>query len=67
LFEHNSGLYVNSFTTRGISWELSLSYTCESSEKAYKLEAFIKRMKSKKFIERLIEDKMIINDIATKL
>lgn len=67
LFEHNSGLYVNSFTTRGIPWELSLSYTCESSEKAYKLEAFIKRMKSKKFIERLIEDKMIINDIATKL
>ena len=39
LFEHNSGLYVNSFTMRGIPWELSLSYTCESSEKAYKLEA----------------------------
>jgi putative endonuclease len=25
LSEHNSRLYVNSFTTRGIPWELSLS------------------------------------------
>jgi putative endonuclease len=67
LVEHNSGLYANSFTVKGIPWRLSLSYCCESSELAYKLERFIKRMKSKKFIERLIEDEMILNDIIGKL
>ncbi len=67
LLEHNSGLYANSFTTKGVPWKLSLSYCCESSEKAYSLERFIKRMKSKKFIERLIDDDMIINDIVAKL
>ena len=67
LFEHNSRLYINAFTTKGIPWELFLSHSCESSEKAHKLERFIKRMKSKKFIERLIEDEMIINNIVAKL
>ncbi|WP_409024880.1 GIY-YIG nuclease family protein [Flavobacterium sp.] len=31
LFEHNSRLYINAFTTKGIPWELFLSHSCESS------------------------------------
>lgn len=64
LEEHNSKKYLNSFTTKGIPWELRLSYLCVSSEKAYALERFIKRMKSRKFITQIIEDKTILDDIC---
>ena len=46
LEEYNSKHYENAFTTKGIPWELMLSYQCKSSDSAYTLEAFIKRMKS---------------------
>ena len=67
LLEHNLALYSDSFTSKGIPWELKLSYTCNSSKQAYELERFIKKMKSRKFIERLIEDESIIIDVANKL
>ena len=67
LEEHNSKHYENAFTTKGIPWELILAYQCQSSGNAYKLEAFIKRMKSKKFIEKIISDQSIIVDIESKL
>ena len=67
LREHNSGLYSGSFTSKGIPWELTLSYCCQSSEIAYKLERFIKKMKSKKFIISIIESEKIIDDIVLKL
>jgi putative endonuclease len=67
LMEHNSRLYANSFTAKGIPWELTLSYSCQSSEIAYKLERFIKKMKSKKFIILLIDNEKIIDDIVLKL
>ena len=64
LGEHNSKKYLDSFTCKGISWELKLSYLCEKSEIAYKLERFIKRMKSRKFIVKIIDDKTILDDIC---
>ena len=67
LLEHNSIVYPDSFTSKGIPWQLKFKYTCDSSEQAYKLERFIKKMKSRKFIERLIDDEMIIADIVSKL
>ncbi|TDP58154.1 GIY-YIG nuclease family protein [Flavobacterium dankookense] len=67
LNEHNSGFYTGVFTSKGIPWRLCLSYNCKSSKKAYALERFIKRMKSRKFIEKLIDDKRLIDDIVGKL
>ncbi len=66
LFEHNSGFYDGVFTSKGIPWRLCLSYSCDTSDKAYALERFIKRMKSRKFIEKLLEDVGIIDDIVSK-
>ena len=65
--EHNSILYQNSFTSRGIPWELKWKTDPLMSEVAYKLERFIKSMKSKKFIEKLIIQPQIIDDIISKL
>jgi putative endonuclease len=67
LFEHNSGFYDGVFTSKGIPWRLCLSYSCDTSDKAYALERFIKRMKSRKFIEKLLEDVGIIDDIVSKI
>jgi putative endonuclease len=67
LLEHNTGFYEESYTVRGIPWVLVLSYSCKSSDKAYKLEKFIKNMKSRKFIERIIDDFLILDDICDKL
>ena len=67
LCEHNSGFYNESFTVKGIPWELSLSFECESSQKAYGLENFLKRMKSRVFLEKIIVDSNILLDIQNKL
>ena len=64
LFEHNSKKYSDSFTSKGIPWELKLSYSCDLSTTAYKLEKFIKRMKSRKFIHSIIEDVAILDAIC---
>ncbi|RTY87502.1 GIY-YIG nuclease family protein [Flavobacterium sp. GT3R68] len=67
LNEHNAGFYRDSFTVNGIPWELCLDYGCESSEKAYSLEKFIKRMKSRKFLEKVISNPDVLRDIQNKL
>ena len=64
--EHNEGLYSSSFTVKGIPWILKLSFECKSSKKAYELERFIKKMKSKVFIEKIIADENILKDIQNE-
>ncbi len=64
LNEHNSKFYKNSYTSKGIPWEINLSYQCENSNQAYKLELFIKRMKSRKFIEKIINQTDILDEIC---
>lgn len=66
LIEHNTDFYKNSFTSRGIPWELKLKFQSQSSEKAYKLERFIKSMKSRKFIETLIINPDILKEIESR-
>jgi putative endonuclease len=51
--EHNSNKYLDSFTSKGIPWELFFQIECKTSDQAYKLEKFIKKMKSSIFIRRL--------------
>ena len=67
LCEHNSGFYNESYAVKGFPWELSLSFECEYSQKAYALEKFLKRMKSRVFLEKVIVDSNILIDIQNKL
>ena len=64
--EHNSNKYPNSFTSKGIPWELFLAIKCDSSGQAYKLEKFIKKMKSSMFIKRLKNEPEFLAAILKK-
>jgi putative endonuclease len=66
LAEHNNAQYPDSFTVRGIPWVLFLSISCSSSEQAYEMERFIKRMKSSAFIRKLAESPETISEILTR-
>jgi putative endonuclease len=44
--EHNSGKYPDSSSVKGMPWNLFLKVECETSQRAYRFEALIKRMKS---------------------
>jgi putative endonuclease len=65
--EHNKIHYSDSFTAKGIPWDLKLSVRLNKSSEAYKLEAFIKRMKSRVFIEKLIDHPNMVDDLLAKL
>ena len=54
LDEHNSTFFPNSFTSRGIPWEIKLVLNDLTSNTAYKIEQHIKNMKSAKYIEDMI-------------
>jgi putative endonuclease len=66
VFEHNSGKYDDAFTKNGIPWSLFLVISDLTSEQAYKLERHIKKMKSKKFIENLVQFPEIIDKLKKK-
>ena len=67
ILEHNNRTYTDAYTSKGVPWVLKLRFECESSEKAYALEKFIKKMKSKVFINKIINDSSILEDIHAKL
>jgi len=64
--KHKTHSYENSFTKIAEDWELKLSFECKDRNEALFLEKFIKRMKSKKFIQRIIDEPEILNDILFK-
>ena len=51
--QHRTGHYANSFTKRAKDWLLFYVIECDSRVQARKIEAHIKRMKSKKYIQNL--------------
>ena len=51
--EHNSGINANSFTYRGIPWELYYVIEFLESHQAYAIEAYLKRMKSSSYLKKL--------------
>ena len=53
LIQHNTGLNLS--TKRGIPWELKYQEMFDSRNEALKRELEIKRKKSRKYIEKLIE------------
>ena len=67
LYEHNTAHYDATFTSKGIPWTLFLSITCQSSEQAYRLERFIKKMKSAAFIRKLKNEPGLIKSILEKI
>ncbi|MBK9320529.1 MAG: GIY-YIG nuclease family protein [Bacteroidetes bacterium] len=52
IIEHNSGKYDDSYTLRGVPWEMFLQIDGLSSKQAYQIEGHIK-MKSKNYIRSL--------------
>jgi putative endonuclease len=63
LIKHREHSYYGSFTKIANDWVTVLNYACSSKNDALFLEAFIKRMKSKKFIIKVIENPTILTDI----
>ena len=66
LDQHNSHYFKKGFTNSAEDWEIVLSIKCESRTDAVYLEKFIKRMKSKKFIQKIIQKPVILDDILKK-
>ena len=66
LDQHNSHYFKKGFTKAAQDWKIVSSTEWGNKEDALYLEKFIKRMKSKKFIEKIIEDQTILNDILGK-
>jgi len=56
ILKHNSAYYGSRFTSIANDWELQLVLNCDSYSIARKIELYVKRMKSRKFIEKIIND-----------
>ena len=65
--EHNNNKYPGSFTSKGIPWEPFFQIECKTSDQAYKLEKFIKKMKSTNLIKKLKTDSELLASILKKL
>ncbi|WP_273275245.1 GIY-YIG nuclease family protein, partial [Maribacter polysiphoniae] len=66
LEQHNQHHFKKNFTKAAEDWTIALSKKCTSKEDALYLEKFIKRMKSKKFIQKVIEKPEILDDLILK-
>ncbi len=55
LYEHNIG--HSKFTSLGVPWSLEYKELYETLTEAKSKELYIKRMKSRKYIERLINER----------
>ena len=51
--QHNLGFYVSAFTKKASDWKLYYVIRCSSRSQARRIEAHIKRMKSKKYLNNL--------------
>ncbi|RKS01513.1 MULTISPECIES: GIY-YIG nuclease family protein [unclassified Flavobacterium] len=66
LLKHNNHSYDGSFTKIAGDWKVVLLFECISKDQAFRLEKFIKKMKSKIFIEKIIVNPEILIDIISK-
>ncbi|HNV80586.1 MAG TPA: GIY-YIG nuclease family protein [Tenuifilaceae bacterium] len=67
LQQHWDKLYGSrSFTARANDWEVVLTIPCNSLTQALRIEKYIKRMKSRRFIEQLIEDEAMLNRLKQR-
>ncbi len=63
---HNNHHFKKAFTNAADDWTIKLAFKTDSKENALYLESLIKRMKSKKFIQKVINDPSILNQILEK-
>ncbi|MBS3738884.1 GIY-YIG nuclease family protein [Mesohalobacter halotolerans] len=66
LILHNNGNYEGPFTKIANDWRVVLKFKCVNRSKSIFLKKFIKRMKSRKFIEKVIQNPEILSDLLTK-
>ena len=66
LNQHFSGFYRGSYTSQTADWEKKLVVEFSNISQARKAEFYIKKMKSRKFIERLIEDSIWLKEKFNK-
>ena len=66
LQEHNDGVYKDSFTCRGVPWEIYLVIEDLESKQAYDIESYMKRMKSSDYLKKLKEQPEVIEWLKTK-
>jgi len=66
LKQHNEHYFKKGYTKAAKDWKIALSKKCDSKDDAVYLEKFIKRMKSRKFIEKIIESPEILDDVLSK-
>ena len=64
--QHNSGFFKGAFTKQTKDWTIKFTFSLTSRTEARKAEKFIKRMKSRKFIEKIINQPDIIMDLINK-
>jgi len=67
LAQHNSGYYEKSFSTGGIPWELILAIPCQNKDHARRLEAYLKKMKSRTNLVQLIKCPSILEALVQEL
>ncbi|RXG27980.1 GIY-YIG nuclease family protein [Leeuwenhoekiella palythoae] len=63
---HNNHAIKTAYTKAASDWKLMLSFPCKDRTEALFLERFIKRMKSKKFIQKIIDDPYLLFNILNK-
>ncbi len=66
LQQHSEHYYKTNYTKIANDWNLVLEKEVASKKDALVLESFIKRMKSRKFIEKIIEKPEILDDVLNK-
>ncbi|HEX4956938.1 MAG TPA: GIY-YIG nuclease family protein, partial [Lacibacter sp.] len=66
LEQHNTVVYDDSFTSKGIPWTLFLVINCSSSKQAYAVEKHIKQMKSSVYIRNLNQYPEMIEKLLVK-
>ena len=63
---HNNQVFNNSFSKIANDWILKLIFEQLEKSNILFLEKFVKRMKSRKFIEKLIEEPQILTSILSR-
>jgi putative endonuclease len=68
LIQHNTQEYFNTYTSKYRPWSIAAVFECSKEEKiAIQMERFIKKQKSRKLIEQLIDPHFRPNGILAQL
>ncbi len=66
LRRHRSGYYRGSYTSKAQDWELRLTITCRNRSQALSIERAIKRRKSRKYIEDLLQHENLVTRLLER-